>query len=97
MEKISSYDCRYKRQFNARGCFGGNDLLTAREKLSRLIDPSGLSSHRWPDDHNSFLDRAQDALNDEFACARDRLKNLEESQKILSAIERESEEGYDEA
>ena len=97
MEKISSYDCRYKKQFNARGHFGGSDLLTARQKLSRLIDSSWFYSHHWPYEHNSFLDRAQDDLNTEITHARNRLKNLEEAQRILSAIERESEEEYDEA
>lgn len=90
MKKISAYECRYKEQFDASGAFGSGTLLTARQKLARLIDSNWFHSHHWPQDHNTFLDKAQDDLNTELAYARDRLAGLEQAQNIISAIDRDS-------
>lgn len=88
-DKISVYECNYKKQFPCRGFYA---LLTARQKLARLIDSSWFHSIHWPDDHNSFLDKAQEDLHTEMTYARERVAQLEQAQKIISRIERQADD-----
>lgn len=90
MERISPYEAKYGKQFKVPSCWG-QDLRngSARERLATLIDASWKHSWHWPDDHNSFLDKAQENLNTELTRAKERLAELESAQKILSIIDRE--------
>jgi len=91
MNKLSPYEAKYNNTFEVPSLLNSTKTtkVSAISKLGLLIDSTWKYSWHWPNDHNAFLDKAQDDLNSEIAIALKRISELHEAQSILFSIERE--------
>ena len=89
-EIMTPYDATYKKQFDGVNPFTHKPtMITAREKLAKMIDGSWRHSWHWPEDHNQWLEAARISLESEIDIATRRLEQLNGAKGLLFSIDKE--------
>lgn len=84
---MNSFEAGYEKKYSGFNSFGKADI-TAKRKISQLIDSDWHHSWHWPESIcEEWKNKVQESLITEMDHAKKRLKDLELAQEILDQIE----------
>jgi len=83
---MNYYEATYEKKFTGRNYRNTKDILvTAKDKIARLVNDSWIYSSHWPE-NEGWVKKAEEDIKTCLMSARERVRELEQAKSIIEGI-----------